>query len=398
MRFLFLLVPLALVIGVHVWVWWRLFGAPFRSRRARILGALGIVALIACVPFALRPGLGGPAFLTVLAWIGCLYLASLFYLLLVLLVLEPVRLAAHVLWARRPAPVPVAHADAGPPADVSRTFDRRVFLARATAVTAGAVALGTVGFGVAEARNVRVKRVPITLAKLDPRFDGFRFAVISDIHLSHTLRRPFLHGVVEQINGLNADAVAVVGDLVDGSVHDLGHDAAELANLRSRLGTYFVTGNHEYKYDLYDWLDYLPTLGVKLLRNERVDLGGFDLAGVNDVSAEDWDWKWPGQSADLDAALSGRDPDRPVVLLAHQPKQWPDAVRYGVDLQLSGHTHAGQAWPYDYVVAREQPVLAGRAVEGASQLYVTSGIGNAYVPVRVGAVPEISLIELYSKV
>ncbi|TQS39986.1 metallophosphoesterase [Cryptosporangium phraense] len=387
MRFLFLLVPLALVVGAHVWVWWRLFGAPFRSRRARILSAAGLVAVVACVPFGLRTGYGGPAFFEVLAWIGLLYLAVLFYLLLVLVVLEPVRLAAHLLWARKEP-----HSDASP------RLDRRLFLARATAVTAGAVAFGTTGFGLVEARHVEVKRVPMTLTKLDPRFDGYRIAVISDVHLSHTLRRPFLHGVVSQVNGLNADAVAIVGDLVDGTVEDLGGDAAELANLRSKHGTYFVTGNHEYRFDLYDWLDYLPTLGVKLLRNERVDLGGFDLAGVNDVSAEDWDWKWPGQAADLNAALDGRDVDRPVILLAHQPAQWPDAVKFGVDLQLSGHTHGGQAWPFDYVVARDQPVIAGRARSGASQLYVTSGIGNATIPVRVGAQPEISLIELHSAV
>jgi predicted MPP superfamily phosphohydrolase len=373
--------------SVLSYLWWRMVAGPFRSRRLRIGGALLILALCACIPVGLRHAVGGSNWLLVLSWIGLVWAAVLFYLLLTLVVLEPFRLAARVLLAQKP----IDH-------DVRRTgMDRRTFLARATALTAGVTALGTVGYGVAEARSIHVKRVSITLPDLDPALDGFRFAVLADVHLSETLRRPFLHRVVERVNGLGVDAVAIVGDLVSGTVDDLGDDARELTGLRSAHGTYFVTGNHEWYFGAQEWIDYLPTLGLKVLRNERISIarGGanFDLAGVDDLSAEDWGH---GLGPNLDAALDGRDTGRPVVLLAHQPAEWPDAVKYGVDLQLSGHTHGGQMWPYGYVVRREQPVLAGLATRGKSQIYVSKGVGYRGPPVRVGAGPEISLIELSS--
>lgn len=420
-RALFLLVPLAVVSTVFTYVWWRMVRGPFRSRRVRIGGGVLLVALSACIPVGLRHAVGGSSWLLVLSWLGLLWAAVFFYLLLTLVVLEPFRLAASLLWARRSAPVSataageqyavrrttVGGADVPPPVGGGEpgghpttpvaALDRRAFLARATALTAGAVALGTVGYGVVAARSVNVKRVPIALKTLDPRLNGFRIAVLADVHLSETLRRPFLRRVVNTVNDLDVDAVAIVGDLVSGTVDDLGGDATELTNLRSAQGTYFVTGNHEWYFGAQEWIDYLPTLGVRVLRNERVEIAAngaaFDLAGVDDLSAADWG---VGYGPNLDAALAGRDADRPVILLAHQPAEWPDAVKYDVDLQLSGHTHGGQLWPYGYVVRREQPVLAGLATKGASQIYVSRGVGYRGPPVRVGAPPEISLVELRS--
>ena len=387
-RAFFLLIPLAVVSGAFTYVWWRMVGGPFRSRRVRVVGSLLIAGLSACVPVGLRHAVDGSTWLLVASWIGLVWAAVLFYLLLTLVVLEPVRLVARLLLARRSTPAA--------PAPIGG-LDRRTFLARATALTAGLTTLGTVGYGVAEARTINVKPVSIGLKTLDPRLDGFRIAVLADVHLSETLRRPFLHRVVNTVNRLDVDAVAIVGDLVSGTVHDLGGDARELTNLRSRQGTYFVTGNHEWKFGAQDWIDYLPTLGVRVLRNERVEMAAngaaFDLAGVDDLSAEDWG---VGYGPSLDAALDGRDADRPVILLAHQPAEWRDARKYDVDLQLSGHTHGGQMWPYGYVVRREQPVLAGLAAKGQSQIYVSRGVGHTGPPVRVGAPPEISLVEIHS--
>jgi predicted MPP superfamily phosphohydrolase len=198
------------------------------------------------------------------------------------------------------------------------------------------------------------------------------------------------------VNSLDVGAVAIVGDLVDGSVAELGDDAKALSDLRSTHGSYFVTGNHEYYSGAEEWVEYLPTIGVQVLRNRRIEIpggAGLDLAGVDDVTAADSGV--PGHGANLSAALDGRDRDRPVVLLAHQPVQWPEAVDRGVDLQLSGHTHGGQMWPFSLAVPLQQPVTAGRARDGDSQIYV-SRVGYWGPPVRVGAPPEISLIELRS--
>ena len=444
-----IVVIVAVIGGVHAYLWWRLVASPFRSRRVRWIGVGVFVVIVAVAMFGLRGApetLPGPL-ATVVSWGGPLWIAVMFYLLLILLVLEPVRLIGRVLLSRRerarpleaePPTAPAGHpaapsdaaitaatapsavatatttgggssdggaadsgaaADTGAAADGGESWghDRRVFLARALAVTAGVGALGTVGYGVTEARHVRVKRAAITLPRLDPALNGFKIALLTDIHISATLHRPFVERVVRTVNALDVGAVAIVGDLVDGTVDELGDDARALTALNSTHGTYFVTGNHEYYSGAEEWVEYLPTIGVQVLRNRRVEIpggAGLDLAGVDDVTAADSGV--PGHGANLSAALEGRDRDRPVVLLAHQPVQWPEAVDRGVDLQLSGHTHGGQMWPFTYGVRLQQPVVAGHATDGASQIYVSRGSGYWGPPVRVGAPPEISLIELRS--
>ncbi|MFI5959634.1 metallophosphoesterase [Cryptosporangium sp. NPDC051539] len=402
--------------GIHLYLWWRMVATPFRSRRARWIGAGATVGIIGFAMMGLR---GSPESLpspldTIVSWGGPLWIAVMFYLFLFLLALEPVRWIARASIARRGRAVSRAAVAVGPaggaddagaepsdpgPRDDRAAVDRRVFLGRAAALTAGVAALGTVGYGISEARHVRVKRMTITLPRLDPSMNGYRFALLTDIHLSPTLRRPFLDRVVRTVNSLDVGAVAVVGDLVDGSVAELGEDAKALSDLRSADGTFFVTGNHEYYSGAAEWVEYLPTIGVDVLRNRRLQIGGadgFDLAGVDDVTAADSGV--PGHGANLSEALDGRDRDRPVVLLAHQPVQWPEAVDRGVDLQLSGHTHGGQMWPFTLAVPLQQPVVAGHATDGDSQIYVSRGVGYWGPPVRVGAPPEISLIELRSPV
>jgi predicted MPP superfamily phosphohydrolase len=204
--------------------------------------------------------------------------------------------------------------------------------------------------------------------------------------------------VVELINEQEPDVVAIVGDLVDASVEELRGDVAPLADLVSRQGVYFVTGNHEYFVETEPWMRHLPTLGVDVLRNERVAIrrGGaaFDLAGIDDRIAADSGV--PGHGADLDAALDGRDDAVPVVLLAHQPVMVEQARAAGVDLQLSGHTHGGQLWPFDYAVRLDQPAVDGLSRFGDTQLFVSTGAGNWGPAMRVGARPEVVVVELRS--
>ncbi len=191
-------------------------------------------------------------------------------------------------------------------------------------------------------------------------------------------------------------APRLVGDLVDGTAGELGSAAEPLRDLASREGVFFVTGNHEYFVDdTASWLRELERLGVQPLRNENTAIrrkaAAFDLAGVNDVAGGD-----RSDPPDFDRALSGVAAAGPTVLLAHQPIQVAEAAKRGVDLQLSGHTHGGQLWPFHYVVNAVQPSLAGLSAVNDTQLYVTRGAGFWGPPVRVGARPDITVIGLQS--
>ncbi|GAP46177.1 metallophosphoesterase [Streptomyces azureus] len=270
---------------------------------------------------------------------------------------------------------------------------RRLFVSRVVAGAAAAAAVGTVGYGTyGVLRGPRVKRVTVPLAKLPRAAHGYRIAVVSDVHLGPVLGRGFAQKVVDTINATQPDLIAVVGDLVDGSVKDLGPAAAPLAQLRSRHGSYFVTGNHEYFSGAEQWLEEVRRLGLTPLENARRELPHFDLAGVNDVTGED-----EGQGPDYARALGDRDTARACVLLAHQPVQIHDAVDHGVDLQLSGHTHGGQLWPGNFLAAAANPTVAGLERYGDTQLYVSRGAGAWGPPTRVGAPSDITLIELASK-
>jgi hypothetical protein len=250
--------------------------------------------------------------------------------------------------------------------------------------------VATVGYGVTQAMGPpRLDRVTIPLAKLPRRLDGLRIALVSDIHLGPLLGRSHTRRVVDTINGVNADLVAVVGDLVDGSVADLGPAAEPLADLRARYGSFFVTGNHEYFAGYAEWIAEVDSLGLRVLENARVEIDGLDLAGVNDVTGGEY-----AHAPDFDKALGDRDPARPVVLLAHQPVQAEEAAKHGVDLQLSGHTHGGQIQPFGAMVRLEQPVVSGLGTVDGTKVYVTNGAGFWGPPVRVGAPPQVSVIEL----
>ncbi|MFH8368509.1 metallophosphoesterase [Streptomyces sp. NPDC018031] len=275
-----------------------------------------------------------------------------------------------------------ASAPAGP--------SRRLFVARTVAAGAGVVAASTVGYGMYTVLSgPRLKRVTVPLAKLPRAAHGYKIAVVSDIHLGPILGRAHTQRIVDTINRAEPDLVAVVGDLVDGSVADLGPAAEPLRGLRARHGSYFVTGNHEYFSGAEEWVAHVRELGLHPLENARRELPWFDLAGVNDISGED-----DGQGPDYERALGDRDPARASVLLAHQPVVIHDAVEYGVDLQLSGHSHGGQMWPGNHIAALANPTVAGLERYGDTQLYVTRGAGAWGPPVRVGAPSDITLIRL----
>ena len=399
-------VALLATLLLHGYLWFRLVRGttrPGRLRRRLTMLSL-LLALLPALALGLRRTLPLDA-AAPLDWVAYCWLGVAFYAFISLLVLEPVRLVGNAVLRRRaraPELVPAATVpveDPGPGPDPGDAADpsRRLFLARGLALTAGAVALGTAGTGAYFANSPPVvRRVPVTLAGLDPALDGMRIVTFSDGHLSATYGGRRFERLVELVNEQRPDVVAIVGDLVDGDVSELREEAAPLADLVSEQGVYFVTGNHEYFVDTNAWLRHLPTLGVDVLRNERVAIGRggatFDLAGVDDRTAASSGL--PGHGANLDAALDGRDDSIPVVLLAHQPVLVEQASAAGVDLQLSGHTHGGQLWPFDYVIRLDQPSVEGLSRHGDTQLYVPSGAGYWGPPMRVGARPEVTVVEL----
>ncbi|MFJ3186078.1 metallophosphoesterase [Streptomyces halstedii] len=446
---------LALLAGVHRYVWRRLVGdTTAEGSLARRAGTVAVWVLPLLSVGAFAGGRAGfPFWLQrVLAWPGYLWLAVLLYLTLALLVGEAARPLLRRLLARRaartaaagtePAAVPrtaalvaatsatetpagaPAGAPAEPPVEAATDTDapaaspapesvpepeaepapeptphtpadpsRRLFVARAVGGAAALAGLGTVGYGTyGVLRGPRVKRITVPLARLPRSAHGFRIAVVSDIHLGPILGRAHTRRIVDTINATSPDLVAVVGDLVDGTVADLGTAAEPLAGLEARHGSYFVTGNHEYFSGAAEWVDHVRELGLRPLENARVEIAGFDLAGVNDVAGES-----EGQGPDFAAALGDRDRSRASVLLAHQPVVIDDAVAHGVDLQLSGHTHGGQLWPGNLLAELANPTVAGLERYGDTQLYVSRGAGAWGPPVRVGAPSDITVVELASK-
>ncbi|MFJ6804884.1 metallophosphoesterase [Streptomyces anulatus] len=292
-----------------------------------------------------------------------------------------------------PAAGPLAASATAPATTLAPGPSRRLFVSRVVGGAAAAAGLATVGYGTyGVLRGPSVKRVTVPLAKLPRAAHGFRIAVVSDIHIGPILGRAHTRRIVDTINATSPDLVAVVGDLVDGSVADLGSAAEPLAALRARHGSFFVTGNHEYFSGAEQWVDHVRELGLIPLENARVEIEGFDLAGVNDIAGET-----EGQGPDFGRALGDRDRGRAAVLLAHQPVVIHDAVEHGVDLQLSGHTHGGQLWPGNFLAELANPTVAGLERYGDTQLFVSRGAGAWGPPVRVGAPSDITVVELASR-
>lgn len=275
-----------------------------------------------------------------------------------------------------------------------RLQDGAVFASSATVVAATLVvtAIGAMN----ARRTARVVSVDVPIAGLPPALAGYTIAQISDIHVGPTIKAPYLEAIVDRVNALEADAVAVTGDLVDGTVRDLGPHVAPLARLRARDGVFFVTGNHEYYSGADPWIRELRRLGLRVLLNEHVpvrrDGATLVLAGVTDVSAHHFD---SSHRSDPVAALAGAPPGAAArVLLAHQPRSAVAAVRAGFDLQLSGHTHGGQFWPWNLFVPLQQPFTAGLHRFEGMWVYVSRGTGYWGPPKRFGAPSEITRVRL----
>lgn len=277
----------------------------------------------------------------------------------------------------------------------------------ALAVLAMATATSAVGFLNAR-RTASVKRVEVPIRGLPQALEGFTIAQLSDIHVGPTIRNSYIQRIVDAVNRLGADAIAITGDLVDGSVPELREHIAPLAGLRARHGTFVVTGNHEYYAGAHAWIDELRRLGLKVLLNEHVVLqtrnvrgaqtdeelfeSALVLAGVTDFTAGHFD---AAHASDPHLALHDAPPlVHTRVLLAHQPRSAPLAAAAGYQLQLSGHTHGGQFFPWNLFVPMQQPFTAGLHRLHDMWVYVSRGTGYWGPPKRFGAPSEITLLTL----
>lgn len=385
----FLAIVCSVTAGVHFYLWHRLVKAPQWPSPWMGVGTWLIVGLALSIPLGfVTSRMISRELVSPLVWTGYVWMGAMFLTLVLLLPAELLRLGAGFLGQSA-----VGASLLGGGSDVADP-GRRMMLSRLIAggALSGAAGLSVVGLATA-LRKVAVKRVDVPIARLPEALRGFKIAQLTDIHVGPTIGKAFIEQLVETTNALEPDVIAITGDLVDGSVAELGDFVRPLAGLRARHGVYFVTGNHEYYSGADEWTAFLETLGIRVLENERVTLAhegaAIEIAGVNDWTAGQFD-----DPPDIAKALEGKADDAPVILLAHQPKQIEDASRLGVDLQLSGHTHGGQIFPFNYLVFLQQPYVEGLHTHGDSKLYVSPGTGYWGPPMRVGIPAEITDLRL----
>lgn len=372
--------PLILLsTALHGYLAWRLL--PAWSELPLAFGALALLLLASAVllpagwRFHRRPGRLAQA----LTWAGYLSLGLFSSLFVLTLLRDLVLLGASLAAWAWPQALDLAA------------------LTRHSGRATPLLALAVSGWGFWNARRTAsVVSVEVPIAGLPPALHGFTIAQISDVHVGPTIKRDYLEAIVQAVNRLQADMVAVTGDLVDGRVAELAPHVAPLAQLVSRHGTFFVTGNHEYYSGAAPWVQHLRQLGLRVLMNQHVvlrhDGAPLLVAGVTDWSAHLFD---PAQRSDPQAALAGAPRDATVrVLLAHQPRSADAAERAGFQLQLSGHTHGGQFWPWNLFVPLQQPYTAGLHRLRALWVYTSRGTGYWGPPKRFGAPSEITRVRL----
>lgn len=385
-RFLiFLLSAMAILSGAHIYFWFRLVRETELHPPHRLWATWACVALAALVPICLvAPRLLPRSVAGLASWPGYIWMGLMLMLFAGLVITDLARLAfiaGRSILGILPLPP-----------------DRQLALVRWVALAVcGAAALAGSYSVLQGLRRPVIKELQIALPKLPAALAGTRLVQLSDLHIGATKSEAFAKDVVERTNALNPDIILLTGDIVEGRFGSVRADVQVLAGLKARLGVYMVTGNHEYYSGLREWLPELERLGIKILRNRHVTLdadkdGGWVLAGIDDWKGDSVE---PGQGADMARALKDVDPQRPVVLLSHQPKAMIQAAQAGVGLVLSGHTHGGQIWPFGLAVRLQQAsFLVGLYRVGGSQLYVNPGTGHWGPPMRLGTRSEITHITL----
>jgi predicted MPP superfamily phosphohydrolase len=369
-----LVVVLSLLVLLHVYIGLRLMPDLGLGLPGMLAGSFFLLLSAVLVPVGLlSSSLRRRRWSELLAWLGLLAMGLFSSLLVSTFLRDLVLLAAALAGVKSAA------------------------LAYYSALAVPLLALGVSFVGFVNARRVaRVKTVEVPIDGLPEALHGYSIAQISDIHVGPTIKRPYLNAIVNRVNALQADAIAVTGDLVDGSVQRLALHTQPLARLSAPDGAFFVTGNHEYYSGAEEWIAELRRLGLIVLLNQHVvrQRGGAALmiAGVADYSAHHFN---PAHRSDPQAAAAGAPRDLAVrILLAHQPRSATAAAAAGFDLQLSGHTHGGQFFPWNLFVPLQQPFVAGLHRVRRLWVYTSRGTGYWGPPKRFGAPSEITLVRL----
>lgn len=376
----FVVVALSTWLGMHLYVGWRVLQPTDRRWKWWVGGGMVVSLLTAPLTFAMLP-YSGSAIPDLIQIVGYTTMGVFSVVWAFLLMRDVVWLAARG----------VSLVVETPLSDPSRRdFFGRVF---------NGVALGAAGIvsaaGVVGARlSAEVETVEVQVPGLDERLDGFVIAQVSDIHVGPTVRRDLVQDIVDAVNALDADLVAVTGDLVDGSVERLAEHVEPLRQLKGRHGVFFCTGNHEYYSGVLPWLDKVRELGMVALVDEHVTVdhqgATVVVAGVPDYSATRME---PSHISDPTAAFEGA-PEGFRLLLAHQPRSFRGAVEAGAQLMLSGHTHAGQYLPFTWAIRLAQPFVEGLTLHEGMYIYVNRGTTWWGPPMRLGAPQEISRLIL----
>lgn len=402
------------------YLWWRLVAQTTEpGTTVRRVGTAIAIVIAVAAPMALLSQFMMPmGFQRVVGWPTWISYGFVIFAGCTALLLEPFRIARW--WQRRrrrrraeakvPAdgshPDPVDDQDRIPtngdgvhpgigaggssPAGAPSTVSRRFVVERILGV--GILAAGTTltGVGIAGALGEpRVRRQTIAVRALPDEAVGTRIALISDLHVGSLTKRDDCQRIVNLVNAQDADIVCLAGDFSDGTAADLGSDLAPLADLRSTAGTFFVTGNHEFYFDVDSWLQFFPTIGVRVLANESVQVRGVLLAGTHDIQGEP-----QGRGPDVGRALRDRAAGQPAILLTHDPAILDDAIANDVDLLLAGHTHGGQFYPGVWIVGATTRTLSGHYTFGNTQVFVTNGCRFWGPVARLGAPMDITVLEL----
>jgi predicted MPP superfamily phosphohydrolase len=368
-----------LLLLLHVYVGARLLPDLPAPDVTLVVGGLLLAASALLIPFAFRWRRSRAVGVRrLLMWSGLVALGAFSTLGVLTLVRDAMLLALAVLASFVPFGWP----------------SPRIVTASAIAVPALTALLTLIGYGNAR-RVARVREVDIPIACLPAALVGFTIAQITDVHVGPTIDRDHVDAVVDAVNALGADLIAITGDLVDGSVPELSHHTAPLGRIVARHGVFFVTGHHEYYSGVQPWIVELRRLGIRVLLNEHVVVEHEGervvVAGVTDVGAHHF---VPSHRSDPQKAIAGAPADAVKLLLAHQPRSAAAASHAGFDLQLSGHPHGGQFLPWNFFVRFQQPFTAGLARLGRLWVYTSRGTGYWGPPKRLGAPSEITRLRL----